>query len=123
MTILIIISGVLILVAGIVILINPEIIFGFLRDNSEKPGLQILAIVVRVVLGFLLIYQSSESKYPVVIEIIGWLSLVAAIILAGIGRRNFKRLMFWALSFVKPFGRVGGFLAAAFGAFLVYAFV
>jgi len=123
MTILIIIFGVLILMAGIVILINPETIFGFLRDNSGKLGLQILAIVLRVILGLLLIYQSSESKYPIVIEIIGWLSLLAAIFLAVIGRRNFNRLMSWALSFVKPFGRVGGVLAAAFGAFLIYAFV
>lgn len=123
MTILIVIFGVLILMSGIFILLNPEAIFGYLRNNSEKLELHILAVVVRVVLGVLLIYQSGESKYPFVIEIIGWLSIVAAIILAVIGRRNFSRLMSWALSFVKPLGRVGGVLAAAFGAFLIYAFV
>ena len=123
MTLLIILFGVLILMAGIVIIINPETLFGFLRNNSEKLVLQVLAIVVRVMLGLLLVYQSSESRYPLVIEVIGWLSLVAAIFLAVIGRRNFSRLMSWALSFVKPYGRVGGILAAAFGAFLIYAFV
>jgi hypothetical protein len=39
------------------------------------------------------------------------------------GRRNFNRLMSWALSLSKPFGRVGGVVAVAFGAFLIYAFV
>ncbi len=123
MTVLIIIFGALNLLAGIVIVINPEVIFGFLRNNLDKLELHILAIVVRLVLGVLLIYQSNVSKFPFVIEIIGWLSIVAAIFLAVIGRRNFNRLMSWALSLVKPFGRFGGVLAAAYGAFLIYAFV
>ena len=123
MTVLIIIFGALTLLAGIVIVINPEVIFGFLRNNLDKLVLHILAVVVRLVLGALLIYQSNISKFPFVIEIIGWLSIVAAIFLAVMGRHNFNRLMSWALSFLKPFGRVGGVLAAAFGAFLVYAFL
>ena len=123
MTVLIIIFGALTLLAGIVIVINPEVIFGFLRNNLDKVELHILAVVVRLVLGVLLIYQSSISKFPFVIEIIGWLSIVAAIFLGVMGRRNFKRLMSWALSLVKPIGRVGGVLAVAFGAFLIYAFV
>jgi len=123
MTVLIMIFGALTLLAGIVIIINPEVIFDFLRNNLDKIGVHILAIVVRLILGILLIYQSNVSKFPFVIEIIGWLSIVAAISLSVIGRRNFNRLMSWALSFVKPFGRVGGFLAATFGAFLIYAFV
>jgi len=123
MTVLIIIFGILTLLAGIVIVINPEVIFGFLRNNLDKLILHILAVVIRLVIGALLIYQSSISKFPFIIEVIGWLSIVAAIFLAVIGRRNFNRLMSWALSLVKPIGRVGGVLAAAFGAFLIYAFV
>ena len=123
MTVLIIIFGALTLLAGIVIVINPEVIFGFLRNNLDKLVLHILAVVIRLVLGALLIYQSNISKFPFVIEVIGWLSIVAAIFLAVMGRRNFNRLMSWALSLSKPFGRVGGVLAVAFGAFLIYAFV
>jgi len=123
MTLLIIIFGALTLLAGIVIVINPEVIFGFLRNNLDKLVLHILAVVIRLVLGALLIYQSNISKFPFVIEVIGWLSIVAAIFLAVMGRRNFNRLMSWALSLSKPFGRVGGMLAVAFGAFLIYAFV
>ena len=123
MIVFIIIFGALTLLAGIVIVINPEVIFGFLRNNLDKPVLHILAVVIRLVIGALLIYQSSISKFPLVIEVIGWLSIVAAIFLAVMGRRNFNRLMSWALSLVKPIGRVGGVLAVAFGAFLIYAFV
>jgi len=123
MTVLIIIFGALTLLAGIVIIINPDVIFGFLRNNLDKLAVHILAVVVRLILGALLIYQSDISKFPMAIEVIGWLSIVAAIFLAVMGRRNFNRLMSWALSLSKPFGRVGGVFAVAFGAFLIYAFV
>lgn len=123
MTLLIIIFGALTLLAGIVIVISPEIIFGYLRNNLNKFSLQITAVVVRLLIGFLLINQASVSKYPLAIEILGWLSIIAALTFAVIGRHNFNRLMSWALSLSKPFGRVGGIFAMTFGAFLIYAFV
>lgn len=123
MTIFIIIFGLLTLSAGIIIIINPEHIFGLLRKHIEKLGLQVLAVAVRLVLGALLINQSSVSRYPLAIEIIGWLSLGAAIVFAVMGRNNFKRLISWALSLAKQFGRVGGAIALCFGAFLIYAFL
>ena len=123
MTTLIVLFGVLTLLAGIVIVINPELIFGFLRNNLDKLSLHVLAVAVRLVLGALLISQSDISRFPLAIEIIGWLSIVAAISLAVIGRCNFTRLMLRALSLSKPYGRVGGIVAVAFGGFLIYAFI
>lgn len=123
MSLLIIVFGALVLLAGIVIVIKPEVIFGFLRNNLDKLALHVLAVIVRLFLGVLLILQSDVSRFPFAIEIIGWLSIVAAISLAIIGHNNFSRLMSWALSFLKIVGRVGGVLAVAFGAFLIYAFI
>ena len=123
MTTLIIIFGALILFTGGVILVNPEIIFGFLSKHIDKMELQALAIVVRLALGVLLILQSGVSRYPLAIEIIGWLAIAAAVIFTVIGRNNFRRLMSWALSLTKPYGRIGGIVAACFGAFLIYSFV
>ena len=123
MTLFIIIFGTLTCLAGIVIFVNPGVVFGFLRKNSDKIELHILAVAIRLLLGAFLIYQSGASKYPFVIEIIGWLSIVAAVFFVVIGRSNFSKLMAWALSQVKTLGRVGGVIASAFGAFLIHAFV
>lgn len=123
MMIFIIIFGTLTCLAGIVIFINPEIIFGFLRKHSDKISLYILAVIIRLVLGSFLICQSNASKYPLTIEIIGWLSIVAALFFSLIGHKNYSLLMAWALSYVKTLGRVGGLLASAFGVFLIHAFV
>ena len=123
MTALIITFGALTLLAGVVIVINPEIIFGYLRRNLDKLAIHILAVVVRLIIGALLVTQSGLSKYPLIVELLGWLSIVAALSLAVMGRHNFHRIMSWALTVLKPFSRAGGFLAATFGGFLIYAFV
>lgn len=123
MVLIIIIFGALTLLAGMVILINPDIIFGLLRKNLDNIALHILAVVVRLVLGVLLIYYSELSRFPLVMEIIGWISIAAAITFAVIGRKNFHRLMSWALNVMKPVARIGGIIAMVFGGFIIYAFV
>lgn len=123
MTQFIIIFGALTCLAGLVILVNPDIIFGFLKKRSSRIELYIVAVAIRLILGAALIYQSGVSRYPVVIEIIGWLSIGAAVLFAVIGHRRFCGIMDWAFSLIKPWGRAGGVIAAGFGAFLVYAFV
>lgn len=123
MTSIIILFGLLIILIGSLILVRPTVVFGYLRRHLGSLQIHVLAVVVRLIIGFLLIAQSDVSRFPFIIKIIGWLSLIAAFILAAIGRRSFHRLMAWALSFAKPYGRIGGTLAAAFGAFIVYAFV
>jgi len=123
MSILIIIFGSLMLLAGISLIINPGIIFKVLRDNFDKLWLHIIAVVVRLLLGALLIHQASVSKFPVTMEVIGWIAIFAAIVFTVIGRPNFKRLILWAFSLAKSLGRVGGVLALCFGSFLIYAFI
>jgi hypothetical protein len=120
---IIIFFGLMVFLVGAIIVVNPEIIFGLLRNNLEKVSLQVLAIGIRVVIGILLIRYASESKYPTIIEIIGWLSIAAAVIFSIMSRRRFLSLMSWAFSLLKPYGRVGGLFAMAFGGFLVHAFI
>jgi hypothetical protein len=104
-------------------MVNPNVVFGVLNRQSQSLGLHILAVVVRLLLGVLLVYQSGVSRYPLAIEIIGWISIIAAAFLTVIGRDRFGRLISWALSVAKSFARVGGVLAACFGAFLIHAFI
>ena len=121
MNYIVILFGAATLVAGIIILINPETVFGLLRRKSESPGMHILAVVVRIILGVALLLCAAESKYPTTILIIGWISVIAAAVLGVMGRTNFKRLMSWALGLAPSFGRIGGLLAILFGGFLIHA--
>ena len=123
MTYIIILFGLLTLLAGVIILISPKIIFGVLRKNIEFLWLHVTAVGVRLALGTLLILFANESKFPIIITVLGWLSIAAAITFILIGRQRFIALMNWAFSLLKPYGRVGGLFAAVFGGFLVYAFL
>lgn len=120
---IIIVFGALTALTGLVILVRPALVFGPLERNADRIGLHVLAVIIRLIIGVLLIQQAGNSGFPMVIEILGWLSLAAATAMALMGRSNFKRLMSWAFSLLKPYGRLGGIFATAFGAFLVYAFV
>ena len=123
MNYIVMIFGTATIVAGIIIVINPESVFGLMRRKLESLILHILAVVVRIILGVALIMCAAESKYPVAILIIGWISIIAAIVLGIMGRTNFLRLMSWALSLAPSLGRVGGILAILFGGFLIHAIV
>ena len=121
MSYVILIFGILILLIGAIILAKPETVLGILRDHFDVLTIHVLAVVVRIILGVALISYAGQSKYPIVLEVLGWISLAAALVLGVIGRSNFKRLMKWALDLASSYGRVGGFFAVLFGSFLVYA--
>ena len=68
----ILVFGGLTLITGVIILFQPETIFGILRRNLDAVSLHILSVAVRVLLGAALILYASESKYPLTLEILGW---------------------------------------------------
>jgi len=121
MTYLIMIYGALTCIAGTAISIKPDALFGFIGARSESLGVHVLAIVVRLVLGAALIAGSDASKFPLTLQIIGWLTLAAAIVMALLGRTRFKALIAWAVSLSSIYKRMGGVIAILFGGFLFYA--
>jgi len=115
--------GILMLLLGISLLIKPEIIIGHIENNMENTSLYIFAIVIRLVLGILFIVAAKESRFTGVIKFLGYLFVLAAIILLFIGQENFQHFISSLIPQVKPFAPLSGLLAIAFGGFLIYAFM
>ncbi len=122
MALVIIIFGVLMVIAGAWLVAQPAALFDLLRKHSEALALHVFAVVVRMILGALLVLSANDSLYPAAMEILGWVILAAAIMLAVMGRGNFKKLMAWALSLNASLQRIAGTASIGFGGFLVYAF-
>jgi len=122
-TLLIIAFFILILFAGILLLIDPELIFGFLRNNINNSVIHVIAVLVRLIIGALLITQSGLSKFPFAIEVLGWIFVVAGFTLAVIGQAKFRALVSWVLTNLKSFGRIAGVITIAFSGILIYAFL
>lgn len=123
MTVLIVVLAVLITLSGLAITIKPAWLGSFLQRNAQRLELHMLAVGIRLLLGTLLVVAAGASRFPVIVHWLGWIAIVAALILAVMGRQRFVRLMRWALGLLDSFGRVAGLIAAALGAFLLYAFL
>jgi len=123
MTVPILIFSSLILLAGVLLVINPNIIFGFLKNNIENTVIHLTAVLARLVIGFLLILQSGSSKFPMAIEVLGWVLIVAGLSLAVVGQMRFRKLVSWTLVSFKPLDRMAGVVAIALGGYLIYAFL
>lgn len=114
--------GLFIIISGVVLVGKPAVIVGFLQKHSENIALYISAIAVRIILGCLLIYTAHLSHYPLVIMVIGWISLLAGVALAFMGQNRFKQLLVWGFAKIENSGRLIGVLGVCFGLFLIYAF-
>ena len=108
--------------SGISLLIKPEIILGWIENNMDSTSLYASAIVVRLVFGILFLVAARESKYSGVIKFLGYLFIIAAIILIFIGQERFQDFITSLIPIVKSYTLVGGLLSIVFGGFLIYAF-
>jgi len=121
MKLIIKIIGIFILVLGFSFLIKPEYVFGWIEDNAKNQSLYIIAVVIRLILGFLFIISAKESKYPVFLKILGYIAILAAIGLIFIGQNGFQDLISSVFSHIKSYTAVIGLVALALGTFLIYA--
>lgn len=121
MSIVVMAFGVLLLVLGAMILIQPRTVFGPMGRSQDRLALHLVAIAARLLLGVALVMCAEASKYPMTLLVLGWLTIVAGVLLAVIGRTGFKRLIGWALRLVPKIGRLAGVVAMGFGGFLIYA--
>jgi hypothetical protein len=106
---------------GCVILVNPAAVYDLLRRYKGSVGLYAVAIIVRIVLGIALLVVAPLSKFPLVLQAVGWLAIVAAVVFLAMGRPRFNKIIEWALDLSLHLGRLSGLFALLFGVFLVYA--
>lgn len=123
MNAIILLFGAAIALGGVLMLTKPDVIFNLFAKQTNSPGLHVFAVVVRIFLGVVLIIGASQSRFPVVLQVLGWLSIIAAFVLGVMGRTKFVSLINWALGIRSPLKRLVGIIAILFGGFLVYSVV
>ena len=124
MGIAITIFGLLIAAMSLLVLITPATpirIIEAWRGSGLTP-LRIFASVIRIALGILLILGAASTRYPITVEVIGWLVLAVGIAFLLISSTLFDRLLSWVIGWLSPARvRIGGLLGAVFGGFLAFA--
>ena len=123
MNLIVLVFGGLIFLTGVLMLIRPGIVIEPLAQQTDKVGLQIAAVLGRLLLGIALIVSAGDSRFPLLFEVLGWLSAGAAIVLALIGRQRFKALVAWALAIAPAWVKLAGVAATGLGALLIYGLI
>ncbi len=105
------------------LIVKPDYIFSIFTKYGDTLGLHVFAVIVRLIFGVTLVIGASESKAPVVLEIIGWLLISAALLLSVIGRERFKGLIKWSVGISPITQRLMAAVGILFGCFLIYVAV
>lgn len=123
MTYIILIFGVLVFLGGGTIFVKPGLIISIFSKLKNSFGFHFGAIIVRIILGIALLTGSSSSRYPLVLEVLGWLILASAAVLCLIGRKRFIKMIELVIGSPQIFKRVMGFIGILFGCFFIYAVI
>lgn len=121
------VSQVVVLIFGIVVcalsawgIYTPEKIVKSVKSVMDRDlGIHV-AVIVRVLLGVALILAAEESRFPAVFLALGWIAILAAVIIAFVGRERLRRFIAWFDRFSPTLVRVWLLFGIAFGGFLIY---
>jgi hypothetical protein len=92
----------------------------FAIDFIEKSWAIAVAVLGRLVLGAALIAASPTSRFPEFFHFLGWLAIVAAVIILFMGRDRLRKLGAWFGRLSNLVIRVWLTFALLFGGVLVY---
>ena len=123
MSYFIILIGVIFMSGGVIITFKPEIFIDLLRDNSESLNFRIAIAVISLTVGVALVLGAADSKYPMLLLVIGWIAILKGVFSAVLGREYFKKRIDWSLKVISPIAPAIGLIELAFGILLVYAIV
>ena len=120
MKIIIALVGGLICLAGLLILVSPAKFRDLFNSFTGQPR-YLFAIIFRIIFGAVLLWEAANLKFPFAMQIIGGISIAAAIALLLMGQDRMDRMIDWFMSkFSDTLMRVWSVLALAFGGFLIY---
>ena len=113
--------GAAICVVSVLGMIMPAVLLGMIRKIAARPSGFLGAVAARIVLGGALLTAASVSRFPGAFIALGWVAIVAALVLLFVGHPRFQKLAGWVARWPVNAVRVGLALGAVFGLFLVYA--
>lgn len=97
-----------------------EALWQLVRGVADRPWGVGFAAFVRIILGAALLLAADTARFPLVFEVLGWITLAAAVGIVLLGQRGMRRTMDWFHARGNAFLRAWFVVGLAFGLFLVY---
>lgn len=98
----------------------PDRLIKLVKDVMHEGWGMYIAVFARLLLGVSLIFAAPDSRFPITFEILGWLTLVAALVLLFVGRDRISALIAWFERCSILFIRLWVVFGVVFGGFLIY---
>jgi len=112
--------GLFIAAYGLMEFIKPGRFCDLARRFDSLTGLY-SAAVFRIVFGGIMVYVGPETAFPEFLQILGYIVIVAGVILLFLGYARFHKIMEWWCGQSPNFFRSFAVFAILFGGFLAYA--
>ncbi len=112
--------GVFSLLMGVWGVLAPSRLADFATRFGSKGGLWVAA-AIRLVFGLALWFAAPASRAPLLLQVLGVIALVAAVVLPFMGVDRFKRLIDWWTGLSPAAMRFNSLFAIAFGAAVLWA--
>jgi len=91
-----------------------------IRAAWQYPAAMYVAVMVRLTLGVLLLLAAPHSRFPLSFQVLGWITIMAALLLPVVGHARIDRLLDWWSGRSTTGIRLWSLAGLAFGCFLVY---
>lgn len=115
--------GLIMVMASLVMVAKPDALGRFIVRFCRMPYMHPLEILIRLSFGVLFLRYAEDSKFPLIIEITGYVLLAAGVGLIFLPPSYHRRFGIWAAESLSRFFRPAGLGSLAFGVFLIYAAV
>ena len=100
-------------------IIFPKQLIGWISDFWHKNMGFYLAIIVRLLFGLALIFAASETTQESIFTFLGYITILAAVMIAILGRTKVGMVILWAKTWPLLRVRAWLFFGLAFAAFLI----
>ena len=100
-------------------LILPKQLVGFVSEFWKNKASFIVAILIRLIFGGLLIVASSATKYATIFTVLGYLMILAAILIAVMGKTKISLMIAWVKTWPLLWVRAWLLFGLIFSALLV----
>ena len=120
-------SQIIVLALGVIVcalsvwgIYAPDKIWNLVNGLMNKDWGIYVAVIARLLLGAALIIAAPGTRFPLAFEILGWFTIVAAVMILIIGRDKLRRFGTWFQRFSPAMIRTWLLFGVAFGAFLIH---
>ena len=112
--------GITVCVFSVWVMVVPERLRQLVSAITNQPWGYYVAAGARFLLGLALIFAAPASRFPIVFQLVGWLTIIAAVGLLIIGQDRLSRLTEWFNRLSDLVIRTWVITAIVFGLFLIY---